>query len=216
MVSSKGKQAHDYALIAMCYHEASHSICALLNYINVESIYVMSEKNDHGKTSYEAYDPAKIESKYLAKILIMNEVQTIYAGTIGERIYYKEICGSDNFPMHLREGSSEDVSDAAALIHKNNLAEPGKLRFLFKKQLQLSAQNLLLQYWSDVRLLSHALYRHIELNGQELRQLLSRKSENKDFWRTRFKELKTIYAESKEIDERELKDILLHNKIVIM
>lgn len=216
MASSTTKMARDYELIAMSWHEAAHTICGLLNFLKVYHVYVMSDKYEHGNTKYEIYDPINISNKLLAKILIIYEVQTLYAGLVGEKLYYKEICGSDVFPMHLRIGSSNDIQDAAKLIDKHNLANPGKPRFLFKKQIQNDTRNLLINYWDDIKLISHILYKFKELKYDDLKYFLTRKSTNKDFWRTRFKEIKTIYDERVELDEKYLKVVLLQNNIIIM
>lgn len=209
------KQAQDYELIAMAWHEAAHTICGLFNFLHVYHVYVMSDKYEHGNTLYEIHDPGNISNKLLAKILLIYEVQTIYAGLVGEKMYYKEICGSEAFPMHLRIGSSNDMQDAAKLIHKYNLAEAGKSRYLFKKQVQKECENILEDYWEDVKLIAHSLYKHKELKYDELKYFLTRRSENKEFWRTRLREIKSIYGKP-EFDEKHLKDVLVQNSIVII
>lgn len=210
------KQAHDYELIAMAWHEAAHTICGLFNFLYVYHVYVMSDKYENGNTLYEIHDPANLNNKLLSKILLIYEVQTLYAGLVGEKMYYKEICGSEAFPMHLRIGSSNDIQDAAKLIHKYNLAEPGKARYLFKKQVQKECQNILEEYWEDVKLIAHGLYRNVELNYDEIRYLLTRRSDNKEFWRVRLKEIKSIYNAKVDLDEKYLKDILVQNSVVII
>lgn len=210
------KQAGDYELIAMCWHEAAHTICGLYNFMRVYHVSVMSEKYEHGNTLYEVYDPDNIDNKLLAKILLIYEVQTLYAGMVGEKLYYQDICGSDKFPMHLRIGSSDDIQDAAKLIHKYNLAEPGKARFLFKKQVQNDTGDILIEYWEDIKLISHMLYRHKELNEGELKHFLTRYSDKKDFWKSRFKSIKNIYDNMEDLDEKYLKEILVKNSIIIM
>jgi len=209
------KQAHDYELIAMSWHEAAHTICGLYNFTKIYNVHVMSDKHTNGNTLYEICDPDNIENKLLAKILLIFEVQTLYAGLVGEKLYYKEICGSDNFPMHLRIGSSNDIQDAARIIHKYNLANPGKARFLFKKQVQNDTKNILTEYWDDIRLVAHVLYKNKELEYDELKYFLTRKSINKEFWRDRFKYIKLIYG-GNELDEKYLKDIILQNSVIIM
>lgn len=210
------KQAHDYELIAMAWHEAAHTICGLFNFMRVYNVCVMSEKYEHGNTLYEVYDPDNIDNKLLAKILLIYEVQTLYAGLVGEKLYYKEICGSDNFPMHLRIGSSDDIQAAAKLIDKHNLANPGKSRYLFKKQIQNDTANILIEYWDDIKLISHMLYKYKELKEDELKYFLTRRSENNEFWKSRFKSIKTIYNDNCDLDEKYLKEILVQNSIVIM
>lgn len=198
----------DYAKIAMCWHEASHTICGLINYINILQVYIISHKYDHGKTSYEMYDCSEIKDKNLARTILLHEIQTLYAGLIGEKLYYKEICGSDNFPMHLRIGSSNDIRDAAKLIAKYKLSEPGASRYQFKKQIQNDVKKIIEDYWSDIKLISHILYRYDELNHDELKYFLTRRSVNKEFWTIKFKDIKKIYKEEKEFEENILKKLL--------
>lgn len=210
------KQAFDYELIAMCYHEAAHTICGLYNFMRVYSVCVMSGKHEYGNALYEIYDPDNIQDKLLAKILLIYEVQTLYAGLVGEKLYYKEICGSDNFPMHLRIGSSDDIQDAAKLINKYNLAAPGKARFLFKKQVQNDASVILVNYWEDIKLISYMLYKYKELDEGDLKYFLTHFSINKEFWKSRFKSMKIIYKNIANFDEKYLKEILLQNSIIII
>lgn len=202
--------------ISMCYHEAAHTICGLYNFMDVYHIYVMSDKYNQGNTLYEVYNPDNIKNKLLAKILLIYEVQTLYAGLVGERIYYKDISGSDDFPMHLRIGCSRDIRDAASIIHRYDLAKPGKQRYLFKKQVQSDTHNILVHYWRDIKLISHALFKFKELKAGKLKFILTNKSVNKDFWRARFKEIKTLYDGKIELDEKYLKEVLLQNSVVII
>lgn len=208
-------QALDYQRVAMTYHEAAHTICGLHNFMRVYHVCAMSDKHEDGKTLYEIYDTDYVSNRILIKILLLYEVQTLYAGLVGEKIYYKDICGSDKFPMHLRIGSSSDINEASKLISKNNLSEPGPSRFWFKKQLQNDINSLLVTYWDDVKLIAHTLYKHKELNFDELKYFLTRKSINKDFWKSRFKDIACIYSSSI-IEEKSLKDLLVKNSVIIL
>lgn len=209
------KQAHDYELIATSWHEAGHVICGLFNFMNVYHVYIMSEKYDQGNTLYEIYDLRNLNNKLLSKVWSVYEVQTLYAGLVSEKMYYKEICGSDKFPMHLRIGSSGDMKEAARLINLHKLCNPGKERLLFKKQMQKVAATILSDYWDDVKLIAHVLYKNVELKIEDVKYILTRKSINKDFWKTRLKEIKVIYSLSN-IDERYLKSVLIRNSVVII
>lgn len=200
----------------MCWHEASHTICGLLNFIKVIKVYIKSDKFDQGNTVYESYEPHLCEDKILSKIVLIFEIQTLYAGLIGEKIYYKEICGSDTFPMNLRIGSSGDINTASSLIEKYNLALAGNPRFLLKKQIQNDTKNILLEYWEDVRLISHLLYKYKELNHSELKRFLTKKSTNKELWRKKFRDISIIYNDKKNIEEGQIKEILLKNSVVII
>lgn len=208
-------QAFEYSAISMAYHEASHVICGLANFMKVSSVYIMSDKHDHGNTFYELYDQDTINDKMLSKVIVIFEVQTLYAGLIGEKIYYKDICGLDKFPMHLRIGSSNDIQEASKIINKYNLANPGKPRNLFKKQIHSDTKSILCTYWDDIKLVSHALYKHKKLDHKDVKYILTRKSYNKEFWKNRFKIIKSIYEE-KDIDEKLVKNIILSNQVVII
>lgn len=216
MISPKSKMAHDYELIAMSYHEASHTICGLFNFIHMYRVYVMSEKYSEGNALYESYDPWQVKDKILSKILCIFEIQTLYAGLVGEKIYYKEICGSDHFPMHLRIGSSTDMRQASKLINKQKLTPAGKNRVIFKRQIQNDVKNLLSDHWQDVKLIAHVLYKYKELNADEIKFFLTRKSCNKEFWKTRLKEIALIYNNKQNIEETRLKEVLLQNSVVIL
>ena len=209
------KQSDDYQLTAACWHESAHTICGLHNFMKVYRVHVRSNEEEHGRTHYELYDSEVISNKLLLKILLIYEVQTLYAGLVGERMYYKDICGSDAFPMHLRIGSSDDIKHAALIISKYNLAVPGKNRSLFKKQIQRDVKDILMHYWSDVRLIAHCLYKFKDLNFKDLRFYLTHKSDNQEFWKQRFKDIKTLYANNMKLDEKYLKDVLLCNAVFV-
>src|SRR5258708_18432696 len=141
MISDVRRQAHDYETIACVWHESAHTICGLFNYIKITSVSINANinENNEGTTDYLLFNTCNITDKVLLKIILIQELQTLYGGLMGERIYYKDICGSDKFPMHLRIGSSIDIAFAADLIRKNNLSNPGKHTYLLKKQIQYDA-----------------------------------------------------------------------------
>lgn len=208
-------QAFEYSAISMAYHEASHAVCGLHNFIQVKAVHIMTEKQDSGNTVYETIDPDTVEDQLLVKISILYEVQMLYAGLVGEKIYYKDICGSDKFPMHLRIGSSDDITAAGKLISKYNLANSGKSRSLLKKQVQSDVSKVLKNYWDDVKLVSHALYKNKKLDHKELKFILTKKSNNKEFWKSRFKMITALYA-PKNVDDRLFRGIYLSNQIIII
>jgi hypothetical protein len=210
----KKKQSYDYELIAMCYHEASHIICGLVNYMEISDAGVM--RNEEGYTNYVFYGPEDIKDKILEKILITNELQTCYAGLVGEKLYYKNICGSDKFPLHLRIGSHSDLKEASKIINKHKLSESGKKRLVFKKQIQEDIKVMLLEHWDAVKILAHALYKKKKLTFEEIKLLLIKKSENKDFWRGRFKKISIIQNKMDDENAEEIvKSILLEDSIYI-
>lgn len=199
------KQAFDYEIIAMAHHESSHVICALMHYLYVYNVNVMTYKNqEDGNTNYYVY----AINDSIKNILLFSELHFFYAGLIGEKIYYKDICGSIKFPMHLKEGSSYDIAEASAIIRNNNLAPPGKSTFLLKKQIQYDVEMILKQYWDDVKIVAHALYQKKKLTFDDLKYLLTRKSVNKDFWKSKFKKIKLIHNDKNNYIDDYIKDII--------
>lgn len=212
-ISDVRKQSFDYELIAMAYHESGHAICALGNFLYVSSVSVMTPKNNMGYTNWYIYDVDSIKDEELRKVLFISEVQALYAGLIAEKMYYKDICGSDEFPMHLRAGSSEDTLMASSIIRKASLAKSGRQTHLFKKQMKYDVEQFLKEHWDAVKIIAHALYRKTRLSHDELKYLLTRKTEHRDFWKDKFKKLKIVHNDKVAPPEETVKDILLENAI---
>lgn len=206
-------QLYDYNLIANSYHEASHIICALHNYFKVYSANVSTiEKDVDNNTNFYSYDEPNTDEE-LKKVLLMFELQVMYSGMLGERIYYCGITGSTNFPMHLKSGSSYDFKHAQNIIRKNNLSTPGKKTQLLKKQIQFDVQQILNTYWEDVKLVAHLLYRKKKLAYSDLTYTLSRMSENKTFWKDRFRKIKIILSDTSCPKKELVKEIMLEDLI---
>jgi hypothetical protein len=212
MKNSTIKQSLDYQLIAMSFHESGHTITALHNYLQVQNVNVMTEKNREGNTEYFVYGDI-IEDKELKKILLIFELQVLYAGLLAEKIYYKDICGSSKFPMHLRKGSWYDTALASSIIRKNSLAMPGKKTFLFKKEIQYDVNQVLLEHWDAVRQVAHSLYQRKKLSFDEIKYILIHKTEHKEFWQDRFRKIKLIHNENKPLTEEIAKDLMLEDNI---
>jgi|ERR1700722_3634790 len=206
-------QSYDYELIAMSYHEAGHAICALSNFLQVIDVSVMTPKTNMGYTNWYIYDANDVKDEDLRKVLFIAEVQALYAGLLAEKMYYKDICGSDDFPMHLRAGSSEDTTTASSIIRKNNLAKSGRQTHLFKKQMKCDVEEFLQEHWEEVKIVAHALYKKTRLSHDELKYLLTRKTEYRDFWKDKFKKLKIIHNDKTPPLEETVKDIVLENVI---
>ncbi len=203
----KSKQAHDYELIAMCYHEAGHAIVAIFNFMKVFSVSVMNNKQMDGSTEWDGLSLIASDPAFL-NLLLINDVEISYAGFIAEKIYYKDICGSDTFPRTLKYGSELDIFQASKVINKYNLAPPGRERFLFKKRIQESVNFLLTENWDAVKMVAHNLYKKRNLNFDELKYVLTRKTKNKFLWKEKYKHIQLIYDHKNEIKESELKIIL--------
>jgi hypothetical protein len=206
------KQSDDYFFIATNFHEASHTITGLHNYFQVYDVSILMPTIREGTTNFYIFDVDKDEE--LKQIFFIFELQTIYAGLIGEKIYHKDITGSDKFPSHLKNGAASDINQAATLIRKNNLAKPGKNTFLLKKRIQNDVEQLLLEHWDAVRVIAHALYKKKKLNFDELKKLLTTKTNHNDFWKDRFKKIKTIYSDNSIADDDVVKDLVLEDLIL--
>lgn len=214
MASSIKKSAIDYSLIACSFHEASHTICALLNYFEVPDVSMRIDGNDAvGLTSFYTYKNGHVEDDELFRIMLLSDIQVAYAGLVGEKHYYKDICGNDKFPIHLRIGSAEDIEVAAKLIRKHNLASSGKSTYILKKRIQKDVNDVLIEFWASVKIIAHALYAKRKLDYDDLKYLLTRKSDQKDYWKEKFKAIKFIHNDNKVPPEKEVKDILLENSI---
>jgi len=207
-ISDERKQNFDYNQIAMTFHESGHAICAINNLVYVFSINVMTPKNEEGLTSYYTFNEDYISDNDLKETIFTAELQTLYAGLIAEKIYYKDICGSDKFPMHLRIGSSEDMKMASKIIRTNKLVKSGKQTSLLKKQIQKDVNLFLIENWDAVKAVAHALYKKHRLSFDELKFILTRKTNHNDFWKEKFKKIKIIYDDKNPPVEQDVKIIL--------
>lgn len=207
------KQSYDYELIAQSFHESGHTLCGLYNFMEVTTVVVMNPReNLDGKTEYICMDPDLLNDIELKNMQLYFELQTHYAGLLAEKIYYKDICGSEKFPMHLKQGSSGDINDASALIKKYKMAEPGRQRALLKNQVQKETTILLEHFWDDIKIIAHLLYKKKKLNFEDLKYLLTRRSANKEFWKEKFKFIKVINQMS--LSESDLFSIFRKSRIL--
>lgn len=211
-ISAIKKDSEDYNSIAISYHEAGHTLIALYNLIEVISVN-MSPKLEEGITSYNTYVPELVFDEELAKVFIILDLQLGYAGLVSEKIYYTYICGKTVFPARLAKGAADDNLECQKMIIKYNLAPPGKQRTALKKKIKKDVYQILTEYWGDLRLIAHALYKHKRLNYKQLKNILY-KSENKEFWKSRFKKIEMIH--SKPVEEKIVKDIILKDKLLII
>lgn len=216
MTSVLKKQSIDYSLIATSHHEAGHTIVGLLNLLQVSDVSISIDGTDAiGLTQFYMYKNTNIEDPELHKMLVISDLSVAYAGLWAEQVYYRDICGSSKFPRHLQAGSSEDWAAAQKLIRANNLASPGKETANLKKKLQSEAEEMLIAYWDDVKLIAHQLYRRRKLYYRDLKNLLTRNNDRKDFWKQKFKMINFIHHDTKVPPEEEVKHILTNNIIII-
>lgn len=208
-ISLSKKMSNDYEMIATCYHEASHTIMALFNLIYVDNVSI--SLNNGGDTYYSMCEVDEITIASLKKDLIIAELQVIYAGVIGERIYYESICGVKKLPMFLRSGSYVDTACGSEIIRRYDLSSPGKETYNLKEQIKLKLEKLLHTFWNSIKTLAHSLYKKRYLDFQDLQYLLIR-SKDGFIWREKFKKMKILYSDSNdELSNKELKKIF--NKI---
>ncbi len=209
-IRKKVTKTHEY--ISTSYHEAGHTICALLHFMRVSSVSVFENKKwkrIHGLTYYDyPGDFDSIQDPDLLNILARAEVGISYAGLIAEKTLFRSISGSRQTPMFISDGSGEDNRGAREVIKKYNLAPPGPKRSAYKQKLMREVQNQLLEHWDAVTLVSHALFKHRRLTFEDLRELLTKKSRNKKFWKEQFKNITYFYDNSANLDEKDLKSIL--------
>lgn len=207
-VSTRQKLSQEYELISTCYHEAGHTIAGLLTFMKIPLVTVsLTSKSVEGFTHYEMINQDMVDEK-INDYLTLSEIYISYAGMIAEKIHYKEICGADKLPMVLKEGSFPDISSATVIIRKYNLAPPGKKRQKFKQEMFKDLDADLKEHWDAIKLVSHALYKRKRLDYEDLKELLTKKSKKKEFWKNRFKEINTLVTSTRELDEKEIRIIL--------
>jgi hypothetical protein len=196
------KVTSTYELISTSYHEAGHTIYALLNGQKVDFVRVFETKRTKridGITCYHSIELSDINREtdpdFLASALQM-EVGLKYAGLAAEKFHFKKMSGSDKFPLYWRDGSSDDTREAAALIKKYSPVKPGAKRYAYKKKIIRCTFDLLEEHWDAVTIVAHALIYKKRLSFLELKELLTKKSDEKDFWKVQFKKINDLFENS--------------------
>lgn len=208
-IRKKFHSLHD--LISTSYHEAGHTIYGLLHGMNIESVQVFETKKTKridGFTHYNPLELNKVQDLDLQFNRAEAEVGLCYAGLIAEKKLFKMISGLDKFPMFLKEGSSVDVAEAASIMDKYQLAEAGQKRYKYKKKILKKVDCDLQDHWDAVTIVAHALVRKKKLNYFELKTLLLKKVNDREFWREQFKIHDELCRNSEPLDEKEIKYIL--------
>jgi len=186
--------------ISTAWHEASHVICYLYYYRYVFKATLKQSKNYRGGyTLFQELDLSNVSDKNLKKKLLKQDIQCLYAGMIGESIFYKEICGSHKFPIYMRIGSSSDITTASQIIYNNNLSLPGKQSLALKRKMKSKAKKIVLRYWYDIQLIAHELFLRKEISFQDIFLILTTKSKNKKNWIQKLKTVKYL-QEQEETD----------------
>lgn len=200
-----------HEMISTSYHEAGHAVYALLCGVKVPSIVISQNKTDNvveGFCYYEIPYFPNVKDDNIILGLINYEIGIKYAGLAAEKHFFKNISGSDKFPIFLRDGSSDDTLSAAAIIRQYNVVPPGKKRYQFKKRIIREVLNVLKIHWEDVTLLSHFLFAKKKVSFYDIKDLFIKKSQNKKFWRKQFKNIQHIAENNLSIDEKNIKYIL--------
>jgi hypothetical protein len=209
-IRKKITKTHEF--ISTSYHEAGHAVYALLHLMRVGTVSVFENKKlkrVHGFTYYDYIsDLDSIRDPELLNILVRAEIGVSYAGLIAEKSLFKSISGSNQTPMFISDGSTEDNRAARELLTKYSLAPPGPKRSLYKKKIAREIQNELHANWDAVTLIAHALFKRRKLSFEDLQILLTEKSKNKKFWKEQFKNINYFYDNSDNLDEKDLRSIL--------
>lgn len=205
-VSITKQQSSDYELIASAYHEAAHTVVALANLVLVDNVSVAV--NFGGDTLYSSLHADYIEDNELKKLIVLAEIRIFYSGLVGEKIFYMDICGNPKIPMSLKIGSSEDNKEASFLIRKYSISKPGKETFELKKNIKSEIEKFLYNHWGSIKIIAHSLYKRKKLNYSEIKYLLSRSPDDKEFWKDKFKKIKIIHNENKKLSEKIVKKII--------
>jgi hypothetical protein len=148
-----------------------------------------------GITNYFWIDKPDLETDLIQHVA-MDEVGISYAGMIAELLYYRDACGASKLPWVLKEGSSLDIKSASDTIKRYNLASSGKPRQQLKRRVQKEVNALLSEHWEDLKLISHKLYKAKRLSFDDLGILLTKKSDNRPFWKEQFDEIDTLFDPS--------------------
>jgi hypothetical protein len=212
LVMDQYKYFKKHDLVMCCFHEAGHTIYALLHFMRVRLTHVFEDKKIKSIAGLTHFDyPAiaiEVNDSELSKELMRAEICVNYAGLAAEKYHFKSISGSDKFPGSWKNGSSSDTVAAAALIKEYKLAAPGRKRYAYKNKLIKSAQQELQVHWDAVIQVSHALYQKKRLYYSDLKDILTKKTEDKEFWKEQFNNIDDIFDFNEDVDEQTLKSIL--------
>lgn len=201
------KAAINHKKISASYHEAGHVIYGLLHFMNIESVQVIEDSSGDitGNTDYSVLIADHFSDSELVQKLVRFEIGMCYSGQLSEKIHYKYSSGSDKLPIFLRDGSSYDTTAAACLIKKFRVASPGRGRYKYKRKLLKEVEEELVEYWSDVILISHNLFSDKKLNFDKLKSLLCKESINSLFWKKHIKDVLNIHKNSARLDDKDLR-----------
>lgn len=207
--SVRRKVTHTHELISTSHHEAGHTIYALLYFMMVYSVQVFPNKKTkriEGWTHYDSIDYSDLEDKELQAERLNAEVGLSYAGLVAEKYQYKLHSGSDKFPSFL-DGSSRDLKEASEIIKKYNVAPPGRKRYNYKKRMVRRVTRELQEHWDAVTAVAHGLFQKKRLSFNDLKNILTKKTEHPEFWKERMKVIQKNYK-SDDLDENKFRSMI--------
>jgi ATP-dependent Zn protease len=204
-IRKKVTKTHEY--ISGSYHEAGHTVYALLHAMRVSSVAVFENKKlkrIHGITYYDYPSELEdIEDSELLLALVRADIAVSYAGLVAEKTLFKSISGSSKTPLFISDGSTEDNQSASEMIKKYNLAPPGIKRAAYKAKLIREVNTQLHENWDAVTLIAHALFEHRRLTYNDLQELLTKRSRKKKFWKEQFKKINYFFDNNETLDEKD-------------
>lgn len=194
IIREKITNTHDF--ISTSYHEAGHTIYALLHLMKVDSVRVFIDKTTQrvGGMTYYSYPPT-IDWNYDLNF-VKAEICLRYAGLVAEKYHFKQISGSDKFPFFLKDGSSEDTMLAAKLIKQYKLAPSGKPRYKYKKKLINGTLKILIKHWDALTCVAHYLFNKKKISFDKLRNVLTTQIEDREFWKAQFNLIDQIFNQT--------------------
>lgn len=193
--------------IHFCYHEAGHAVCCLLMFMRVSSLSLAKTGTISGEVLYNHISEAHNPDQEIVDFINKSNIYVSYAGLAAEQILYKNVTGSSTFPRVLREGTEQDIENAAKIIKTANLAAPGRKRYLLKKKMMRNVSYLLSQYWDIVQIVAHELFDKKSLNHDDLKKIICKKAKNKKFWIKRFEYINEYINKEKILDLKDIKII---------
>jgi hypothetical protein len=194
------------SMIFTCYHEAGHIIVGSLMFFNIT--YVIIKTSMEGDTNYETIDNNIIDNCELLYYHNIANINMYYAGIISERILYKDITGSNILPRSLERYANYDMKNVSSFLMNKKLVKPGTSTYIFKKKIVNLLNKLMLKYWSDVKLIAHALYNNRKLYHYDIRNILTKKSVNKKFWKQQFKYINSYLYKKKKLNLNDIKFLI--------
>lgn len=176
------KAIKNYDFISTCYHEAGHTVIALLKAFRVTEVKVCSKNS--GETYYTR--PSFSNNKSRNKTIAVGEVSVLYSGIESEKILFQTLDSHNIIPRSIKNGSSSDFKSALWFIRKYDLAEPGKETTQFKSKIRSKLKNKIVRHWEDITLISNALIKNKKIKYNRIKKILLTYSPNHLMWEKKF------------------------------